>query len=279
MARIEIKTAAQIVAMRRAGLVVAETLAAVGDAVRPGVTTAELDRIGRDVLAANGAASSFLNYGAQWGMAPFPAVSCISVNEVVVHGIPSERELLDGDIVSYDFGAIVNGWHGDAARTFVVGTADADSLGLIEATRESMWAGIAALRPGGRIGDVSAAIQASVEASGQYGIIRDYTGHGIGSAMHQPPDVPNAGRAGRGPKVSSGMVVAIEPMLVLGSEDTDTLADEWTVVTLDNSRGAHWENTVAVLPDGLWVLTEPDGGVAELTARGARVSALAKSES
>ncbi len=276
MSRIEYKSVAQIKQMRAAGLVVAETLNAVGEAVTVGVTTGELDQIGRDILAAHGAASSFLGYGAAWGMAPFPAVACVSVNEVVVHGIPGDRALGEGDIVSYDFGAYLNGWHGDACRTFVAGQTDQRSRDLIATTREAMWAGITAVRPGARIGDVAAAIQASIEGAGDFGIIRDYTGHGIGSQMHQDPDVPNAGRAGRGPRIKAGMVLAIEPMLTLGTEETETAADEWTVSTTDGSRAAHWENTVAVLPDGLWVLTEIDGGVAELSARGARISALAR---
>ena len=261
--------------MRRAGLVVSRALTVMGQAARPGVTTSELDDIAKEVLASAGAASSFLHYGAQWGYPPYPAVSCISVNEVIVHGIPGGRRLAPGDIVSIDFGAIVDGWHADAARTFTVGDVDATSLDLIEATRRSMWAGIAQAGVGRRIGDVSAAIEDSIHASAArrpegrtYGIVRDYTGHGIGSAMHQPPDIPNFGRSGTGPRITAGMCLAVEPMLTLGTEETVELADEWTVITADQSRAAHWENTVVVTQEGLWVTTEPDGGAAELARLG-----------
>lgn len=278
--RIEIKRPDQIMTMRRAGLVVADALMAMGEAVSPGVTTGELDGIAREVLAGRGATSNFLNYGADWGIQPYPAVACISVNDEIVHGIPGERKLVEGDIVSIDFGAIVDGWHGDAARTFQVGeTSDADQA-LAEHTREAMWAGICAARLGGRLGDISSAIEKSIQDSGrtvgvQYGIVREFTGHGIGSAMHQDPDVPNYGRAGRGPKIVKGICLAIEPMLTLGAERTATLDDDWTVVTGDHSRAAHWENTMTVTDQGIWVLTEPDGGEAELARRGVPFGPLA----
>jgi len=267
---IQIKRLDQIGVMRRAGLVVSAGLEAMAAAAAPGVTTLELDAIGRDVLASHGAKSSFLRYGGGLGLPPYPAVVCLSVNDEVVHGIPGPRVLRDGDILSLDFGAIVDGWHGDAARTVVVGEASQKARDLIEATRQAMWAGIAAVRVGARIGDVSAAIEASAGSySGRkYGIVREYTGHGIGSAMHQPPDVPNWGRPHRGPRIMAGMALAIEPMLTLGGERVVEGADEWTVSTADGSWAAHWEDTVAVMPDGLWVLTEPDGGAAELAARG-----------
>ena len=273
--RVEIKTAEQIRLMRRAGLVTAEGLRAMGAAVRPGVTTAELDRIGRRVLAEHGARSNFLDYGADWGYPPYPGVACISVNEVVVHGIPGGRVLEEGDIVSIDFGAIVDGWHGDAARTFPVGEVDGASCALSETTRRSMWDGIARIRVGARVGDVSHGVEASLRSHERpYGILREYTGHGIGTAMHQPPDVPNYGRPGKGPRIVAGMCLCVEPMATLGGEDVAELDDGWTVVTCDSSRAAHWENTVAVLPDGLWVLTEPDGGRAELEARGVPFASL-----
>jgi len=273
---IEVKTAAQIARMRQAGLVVAEALRTMGEAVRPGVTTGDLDVAAREVLASHGATSSFLNYGAQWGYPPYPATVCISVNEQVVHGIPSDRELAAGDVVSVDFGAILAGWHGDAARTFAVGDADAATADLVEVTRRAMWAGIAAARVGRRVGDVSHAIEEYTRAAERsFGIVREYTGHGIGTAMHQAPDVPNYGRARRGARLVAGMCLAIEPILTLGTADVATLDDEWTVVTLDSSRAAHWENTVAILPDGPWVLTEPDGGRAELAALGVRLSSVA----
>lgn len=267
--RIQIKTPEQIRTMRRAGLVVAEGLAAMGAAAVPGATTADLDRIGREVLARNNASSNFLNYGADWGIPPYPGVACISVNEVIVHGIPDARELHEGDTVSVDYGAIVDGWHGDGARTFLVGDVSDEVRELSEATRESMWAGIATIAAGARIGDVSAAVQISLESHERsYGIIREYTGHGIGTEMHMDPNVPNWGRAHRGPRITTGMCLCVEPMATLGSEDTATLDDEWTVRTVDGSWASHWENTVAVTDTGLWVLTEPDGGKAELEARG-----------
>lgn len=241
-----------------------------GRAAVPGATTGDLDRIGRQVLARHGATSNFLHYGADWGIQPYPGVACISVNEVVVHGMPGERELRDGDIISIDYGAIVDGWHGDAARTFLVGEVSQEARLLSERTREAMWAGIRQIAPGHRIGDVSAAVQASLESwERPYGIIREYTGHGIGTEMHMDPDVPNWGRAGRGPRISTGMCLCVEPMATLGSEENDVLDDDWTVRTVDGSWASHWENTVAVTEGGLWVLTEPDGGKAELEAGGA----------
>ncbi|MFT3861719.1 type I methionyl aminopeptidase [Micropruina sp.] len=272
---IEVKTPEQILVMRRAGLVVARTLAALRDAARAGLTTGDLDRMARVLLAEQGATSSFLNYGAGYGVQPFPAVTCISVNDEIVHGIPGERVLADGDLVSVDFGAIVDGWHGDSALSFVIGEPRADDRELSEVTRRSMWRGIAAARLGGRIGDISAAIEGFVRTQPRrYGIVREFTGHGIGSAMHQAPDVPNHGRRGRGPLLVQGMCLAIEPMLTLGGEATATLEDDWTVVTRDGSRACHWEHTVAITRRGLWVLTAEDGGEAELTALGARFGPL-----
>ncbi len=273
---IELKVPDQVRVMRRAGLVVAEALDAMGAAVRPGVSTHELDQIGREVLATNGATSSFLNYGAQWGYPPYPAVACISVNEAIVHGIPDDRVLNEGDLVSIDFGAIVDGWHGDAARSFLVGEVSERTRKLASDTGASMWAGIAAARVGGRVGDISSAIEASIRASDpSYGIIREYTGHGIGSSMHMEPDVPNHGRRGRGPKLVEGMCLAIEPMLTLGTEEAVTLDDDWTVVTADGSWAAHWENTIWISKAGLWVLTEPDGGEAMLAESGVSFAPLA----
>lgn len=267
--RIQIKDDDQIRVMRRAGLVVAEGLAEMVAAAVPGATTADLDRIGREVIARHRATSNFLGYGAEWGIQPYPGVACISVNEVIVHGIPDERELHDGDIVSIDYGAIVDGWHGDAARTALVGEVSDEVRELSEATRKSMWDGIAQIAPGARIGDVSSAVQVSLEShEHDYGIIRDYTGHGIGTEMHMDPDVPNWGRAHRGPRITEGMCLCVEPMATLGDEENVTLDDDWTVRSLDGSWSSHWENTVAVTRNGLWVLTEPDGGEAELTARG-----------
>ncbi|EPH07104.1 methionine aminopeptidase, type I [Propionibacterium sp. oral taxon 192 str. F0372] len=272
---IQLKTPAQIAMMRRAGLVVAKGLAEMGAAAVAGATLAEIDAVGRDVLAVHGATSNFLGYGAEWGYPPYPGVACISVNEVVVHGIPDQRRLVAGDIVSIDFGAVVDGWHGDAARTFMVGEVDDESRRLSEVTRNALWDGIAAVASAKRVGDISHAIQRSVETSGlQVGIVREYTGHGIGTEMHQEPDVPNSGRPHRGARIVPGVCLAIEPILTLGSPENVELDDEWTVVTCDGSRAAHWENSVAVLADGIFVLTEPDGGAAELAARGVRIASL-----
>ncbi len=261
---IEVKSHAELLLMRRAGLVVADGLAEMCEAAAPGVTTAEIDAVGREVLARHDAASSFLGYGEVWGN-PFPAVACISVNDELVHGIPGDRVLVDGDVVSIDFGAVVEGWHGDAARTVIVGTEDPADRALIDATMQAMWAGVRAVRAGGRVGDVSRAIEESVKAQPvRYGSLREYTGHGIGSEMHMEPDVPNWYRLRPTPKLGVGMAIAIEPMLTRGLNQTLELDDGWTVVSRDRSRGAHWENTVAVTDRGLWVLTEPDGGAGML---------------
>lgn len=275
-AGIEVKRPDQIIAMRAAGLVVARTLAAVKAAAAPGVTTGELDQLAREELARAGATSSFLGYGAGFRLPPFPGVTCISVNSEIVHGIPGERVLAPGDIVSVDFGAILNGWHGDSAITFGVGELAAGAQRLSDVTREAMWRGIAAARVGARIGDVGHAIERYVGAQPErYGIVREYTGHGIGTAMHQPPDVPNYGRPHRGPMLVNGMCLAIEPMLTLGGEGTATLDDEWTVVTRDGSLASHWEHTIAITRRGVWVLTAEDGGEELLTALGGRFGPLA----
>lgn len=272
---IEVKSVDQIRLMRVAGLIVGRTLAAVRDAARAGVTTSMLDQIAREHIAAAGATSSFLGYGGGFGLPPFPAVTCISVNETIVHGIPGERVLADGDLVSVDFGVSKDGWHGDSAITFGIGDLSSEAVALSETTRKAMWAGIAAARIGARIGDIAHAVETSVRAGkAGYGIVAEYTGHGIGSEMHQPPDVPNLGRPGRGELLVKGMCVAIEPMVTAGSAITATLDDEWTVVTRDGSPAAHWEHTVALTPAGAWVLTAEDGGEAELAARGVKFGPL-----
>jgi methionyl aminopeptidase len=271
----EIKSADQVRAMRVAGLVVARILQAVREAAAPGVTTGELDQLARRMIAEAGAVSSFLDYVPYPGMPPFPAVTCISVNDEIVHGIPGGRELADGDLVSVDFGVSVDGWHGDSAITFGVGELAPERAALSEATRSAMWDGIAAAKVGARIGDISHAIETSVRTrKAGLGIVAEYTGHGIGRAMHQHPDVPNVGRPGRGDLLVKGMCLAVEPMVTLGSAATAVLEDDWTVVTRDGSAAAHWEHTVAILPDGLWVLTALDGGAGELAARGARYAPL-----
>jgi methionyl aminopeptidase len=270
---IQLKTPDQIRSMREAGLVVAAGLAAMTEAARPGVSTSDLDLIARRVLAEAGAVSSFLGYS---GPPPFPGVICSSRNANVVHGIPSPDDVLaDGDLISLDFGAIVDGWHGDAAVTVAVGEVSSDARALSQACRTALWDGIAAAQVGGRLTDISHAIQTSVHSSGSYGIVASYGGHGIGTAMHMDPHILNYGKPGKGPQLVPGMALAIEPMITLGSAETRQLADHWTVETIDGSLSAHWEHTVALLPDGLWVLTAEDGGRAELAARGVPVSSLA----
>ena len=274
---IEVKTPDQVRLMRRAGLVVAQTLDAVRAAVRPGATTLELDAVAAESMAAAGARPSFLGYGADQDRPGFPGVVCLSVNDEVVHGVPGERVLAAGDLLSVDCGAIVDGWHGDAAVSVVVGDGPptADVAGLLETTRSAMWHGLAALREGGRVGDVAVAVEEVVRA-GSYGIVEDYVGHGIGTQMHQAPDVPHsrprgplAGLRGRGPRLVPGTVLAVEPMLTLGEPETHELDDGWTAVTDDGSWACHWEHTVALTPTGLWVLTAHDGGEAMLAALGA----------
>jgi len=252
---IEIKTPEQIAVMREAGLVVARTLKVLAHAVRPGVTTAELDAIAEAEIRGAGATPSFKGYHG------YPATICTSVNEEIVHGIPSpRRSLREGDIISIDCGAIVGGWHGDAAVTVGVGALSAADAALLEACETALWHGLAQARAGRRLGDISHAVETSVGRSGRYGLVEEYTGHGIGSAMHMDPPVPNHGRAGRGPRLRPGMALAIEPMVMLGGPETVLLDDEWTVITADGSRAAHFEHTVAITPDGPWVLTAEDGG-------------------
>lgn len=266
--KLEVKTPEQLRVMRRAGLVVAAALNRMAQSVQPGITTADLDAIAVSVLRENDAAPSFLGYHG------YPAVVCVSVNDEVVHGIPGPRTLHDGDIVSMDFGAIVTdnrgqGWHGDAAVTVFVGEASAEDAALSDVTRSALWAGLAAAQAGGRLSDIGAAVEGVVRAAPHpYGILADYTGHGIGTQMHLPPSVENFGPAGRGPVLQPGLALAVEPMVTIGSPDTDVLEDDWTVVTQDGSRACHWEHTVAVTSEGPWVLTEPDGGAAMFAAMG-----------
>ncbi|MBZ4321783.1 type I methionyl aminopeptidase [Streptomyces huiliensis] len=268
---VEIKTPDQIAKMREAGLVVAAIHAATREAAVPGATTKDLDDVARKVLAEHGAKSNFLGYGG------FPATICTSVNEVVVHGIPSaETVLKDGDIISIDAGAIVDGWHGDAAFTAFVGGGHAPELvELSRVTEESMWAGIAAVKNGNRLVDVSRAIETYIRrqprpATGKYGIIEDYGGHGIGSEMHMDPHLLNyvSRKRGRGPKLVPGFCIAIEPMVSLGTPRTHVLEDDWTVLTDDLTWSSHWEHSVALTEDGPLVLTAVDGGKAKLAELG-----------
>jgi methionyl aminopeptidase len=251
---IQIKSPAQIERMYAAGQVVARTLAALAEAVRPGVTTAELDAIAEREIRSAGATPSFLGY---FG---YPASICASVNEQVVHGIPGDRQVLRaGDVISIDCGAVLDGWHGDSAITVGVGPIDPADQALLDACEASMWAGIAQLAPGRRLGDVSNAIERSVRQAGRYGLIREYTGHGIGTEMHMDPAVRNYGPPGTGPRLQAGMALAIEPMITRGGREVEELADGWTVVAVDGSRAAHFEHTVAVTDDGPWVLTALEG--------------------
>jgi methionyl aminopeptidase len=266
---VEVKTPEQVTSMRAAGLVVCRTLELLRGAVRPGVTTRELNEIADDAIRTAGAVPSFLGYQG------YPASICTSVNDEVVHGIPGDRELREGDLVSIDCGAIVDGWHGDAAVTVPVGEVGEDLLTLVADTEAALWAGIAAARVGGRVGDICAAVEGRLREEGRYGIVEDYTGHGIGTAMHQPPDVPNVGRPGRGARLVPGLALAVEPMVTLGGHETEVLADEWTVVTADGSWAAHVEHTFALTERGAWVLTAPDGGEGALAELGAPFGALA----
>ena len=259
---IQIKTPEQIEGMRRAGLVVGRTLELMRSSVRAGISTAELDAIAEDTIRSSGATPSFTGYHG------FPASICASVNDEVVHGIPGDRVLADGDVISIDCGAIVDGWHGDAAISVAVGDVPAEVTALMEATEEAMWRGIAAARLGGRVSDISHAVETHLRSRGSYGILEDYTGHGIGSEMHQPPNVPNYGRPGRGPKLVRGLALAVEPMVTLGRKETRLLDDDWTVVTRDGSWAAHFEHTFTLTPDGAWVLTALDGGEQALTGLG-----------
>lgn len=236
--------------MRRAGRVVAEMHARIREALHPGVTLLDLDSIGREVLATRGARSNFLGYHG------YPAVICASVNDVVVHGIPDGTALADGDIVSIDCGAVVDGYHGDAAFTAGVGAIDTESQRLIDVTRHALEAGIGEMVPGNRLGDLGAAVQGTVEGAG-FSVVREYVGHGIGTAMHEAPDVPNFGKRGKGKRLSAGDVLAVEPMVCARGNRTAVLEDGWTVVTVDGSRAAHWEHTIAVTDDGPEILTLP----------------------
>ena len=259
---IQIKVPAQIERMYAAGQVVARTLTVLADAVRPGITTADLDAIAEREIRGAGALPSFLGY---FG---YPASICASVNEQVVHGIPSKvQPLRAGDIISIDCGAILDGWHGDAAISLGVGQLDPADQALLAACEASMWAGIAQAVPGRHLSDISSAVERSVYASGNYGLIREYTGHGIGTEMHMEPAVRNYGPPGQGPRLRAGMALAIEPMITRGGPHVTELDDGWTVVSVDGSRAAHFEHTVAIMPDGPWVLTALEGERSALADR------------
>jgi methionyl aminopeptidase len=246
------KTPEQIDQMRRAGRLVGHTLSTLVEAVRPGITLLELDTQAERVIRDGGGIPSFLGYHG------FPATLCLSPNDWIVHGIPNGYALKDGDILSIDCGAIVDGWHGDAAVTVPVGRVDDAARRLIETTERAMWAGIAQVRAGNRLSDIGHAVEKVAAAPG-YGVVREYVGHGIGTRMHEEPQVPNYGRPGRGLRLEAGLVLAIEPMVNEGGPSSRVLDDGWTVVTLDGSRSAHFEHTVAITPEGPEVLTLLDG--------------------
>lgn len=254
---IELKTPGELDAMRAAGAVVARTLAAVAEAAKAGVSTAELDALAEQTIRDAGGVPSFLGYRG------YPASICASVNDQIVHGIPAATQILaDGDLISVDCGAILDGWHGDSAVTIPIGAASAADLALSAACEESLHAGIAAACAGGRLTDISHAVQTAVESAGErdgveYGIVAEYGGHGIGSAMHMDPFLPNYGDPGHGPRLVPGMALAIEPMLTAGDPETRELDDGWTVVTADGSRAVHWEHSVAITDDGPRILTLP----------------------
>ncbi|MFJ6417509.1 type I methionyl aminopeptidase [Paeniglutamicibacter sp. NPDC091659] len=269
--KIEYKTNQQILKMREAGLVLAEALDEAVAAAQIGVTTAHVDSVFASVLERHGAKSNFKGYHG------FPATICASVNEEVVHGFPSEYVLKDGDVLKIDGGAIVDGWHADSARTVIMGTADPEDQRLSDVTQEAMWRGIAALAEARFVGQIGDAIDDFVSSvpGAPLGILEDYVGHGIGSEMHQAPDVLNYRTGHRGARVKPGMCLAIEPMLVRGDLETKVLEDDWTVVTVDGARASQWEHSVAVHMGGIWVLTAHDGGVAGLAPFGVTPSPIA----
>jgi methionyl aminopeptidase len=273
---IQVKSPEEIGRMYAAGQVVAHTLTVLKEAVRPGITTAELDSIAQREIRSAGAVPSFLGY---FG---YPASICTSVNEQVVHGIPSKDQVLQaGDVISIDCGAILDGWHGDSAVSVGVGSINPADQAMLDACEAAMWAGIAQAVEGKRLSDISHAVEKSARGSGNYGLIREYTGHGIGTEMHMEPVVRNYGPPGQGPRLRPGMALAIEPMITRGGRHVAELDDGWTVITTDGSRAAHFEHTVAITPDGPWVLIARDEERAEkadhpervgLTVRGSAIS-------
>ena len=266
---IQIKDLEQLKVMRRAGLLVGQTLQLLRENIKAGMTTAALDAIAAANIKRGGGASNFLGYHG------FPATICVSINDEIVHGIPGTRVINDGDIVSIDCGAIIDGWHGDAAFSIGIGNLDPADQKLMDTCEESMWVGIAAGKNGARLSDIGHAIEQYIDSQGKYGILQEYGGHEIGTEMHQEPHVLNFGKGGNGPEIIPGMALAIEPMITRGSPKTKVLSDKWTVVSTDQSRGAHFENSYVICPDGKpFVLTSLDGGKAELARLGVEISEL-----
>ena len=249
---ISIKSSRDLALMREACVISARALKLGGEAVQPGVTTGEIDRIIRQYIESMGAKPSFLGYQ------DYPASACISVNDVVIHGIPGNRKIREGDIVSIDVGAFYNGFHGDNAATFGAGKVSAEAQALMNATRESLYEGIKMAAAGNRVGDIGAAVQRYVEMRG-YSVVRQFVGHGVGTNLHEDPSVPNFGTPGRGPKLLPGMTLAIEPMVNAGTHEVSILGDGWTTVTKDGRLSAHFEHTIAITPDGPVIMTDPDG--------------------
>jgi len=248
---------------------VRSTLELIKSQIKPGITTSALDAVAEANIKRGGGTSNFKGYHG------FPATICVSINDEIVHGIPGDRMIVPGDVVSIDCGAIIDGWHGDAAFSVVVEPIDSATQKMLDVCEESMWVGIAAGIAGARLSDIGHAIENYINSQGKYGILREYGGHGIGTAMHMEPHILNYGKPGNGPKIEPGMVFAIEPMITLGSERTKVLEDNWTVVTVDKSHGSHFENTYCIAPDGKpFVLTEEDGGKANLARFGIEVSNL-----
>ena len=249
---IVLKTSRELALMREAGRISANALKLAGKAVEPGVTTEEIDRIARKYIESCGATPNFLHYNG------FPATACISVNDEVIHGIPKKNRVLKaGDIVSIDLGAQIHGYHGDNAYTFPCGDISKEAQALLDATQESLYCAIKAAVPGGRLGDISSAVQKYVEARG-YSVVREFVGHGVGASLHEDPSVPNYRTPGRGVRLLPGMTLAIEPMINAGKKEVHVLADGWTVKTNDGSLSAHFEHSVAITPDGPVILTQPD---------------------
>jgi methionyl aminopeptidase len=250
---ITLKSKSELAVMREAGRINALALEAARRVVAPGVTTAEIDAAAAEVIRRHGAQAAFLGYP---GPYPYPAVTTVSVNEELVHGIPGKRKLVEGDLVSVDCGTVLDGYVGDSAFSMMVGEGTPLARKLVQVTERALQAGIAEMVTGNRTGDVSAAIQEEVEGNGLF-VVRDYTGHGVGRAMHEDPQVPNYGERGRGPRLRPGIVIALEPMVLVGTAETRVLPDQWTVVSADGSLTAHWEHTVAVTEEGPWILTLP----------------------
>ena len=251
---VQLKSSAEIVKMQKAGRIVAQVFDALQEIIRPGVSTYELDQRAEEVIRGEGAIPSFLNFGKP----PFPGSICVSINEEVVHGIPSKHRFLkEGDIVSLDVGTILDGYQGDAARTFPVGKISPEVAQLVKVTEECFWIGFEQAKAGNRLGDLSNAIQMHAESFG-YGVVRELTGHGIGRNMHEDPDVPNYGRKGHGLRIVPGLCIAVEPMITLGKKEIEVLDDDWTIVTADGKPASHYENTIAVTEDGPIITTKVD---------------------